>query len=137
MIRATKLIDGFGVLSERSAEDVLSLAAYAKKSKGEGMSDLIICATTISQSLKYNYDNIVRQSLALKWYMLKKFQQKRALKKEIKRLGLLVKPNYLLAIFSQGQIYELYAEALLLEGIDVKKKVAEVLKESAELPAIV
>jgi hypothetical protein len=55
MIRATKFIEGFGVLSERSAEDVLSLAEFAKKNADKPASNLIVCATTISQSLRYNY----------------------------------------------------------------------------------
>jgi hypothetical protein len=46
----------------------------------------------------------------------------------------LLKPNYLLKIFSQSQIFDLYAEALLLEGVDVKKKVAEIANELVESP---
>ena len=117
MIRASKSVEGLGVLCERSAEDVLTLAEYVKRHENTPTQSIIVCATVVSHSLKEYHKTI-------KWY---KIFHKRKIKK-------LLNPNHVLTQFSQQQLYSLYMEVLALEGIDFKKKVTETESESAGVP---
>jgi len=139
MERASKLIQGFGVLSERSAEDVLTLTEYAKRNANTPMINLIVCATVIAHSLKPHCEGLKKElnkynllyCFFIKWSC---FAKRRLMKLEIKQL---LDPQNILFRFSQAQLYDLYTEVLLLEGVDVKKKVTEAQNESAEVPPIV
>ena len=138
MERATKEIQGFGVLSERSAEDVLTLTEYAKRNENTPMINLIVCATVIAHSLKPHCDSLKKQAenitLLQCLSMWRNFKTKRLMKLEIKQL---LDPQHLLFRFSQAQLYELYTEVLLLEGVDIKKKVTEAESKSADaLPTV-
>jgi hypothetical protein len=122
MNRASKFIDGFGVLSERSAEDVLTLAAHSRLNNSTAAQSVIICATAISQSLQFHYDEMLKEYKALKFYhFIKKYHWNKAHKAD----RLLLKPKGVIKALAQSEIYSVYMDVLTLEGVDLKKKVAE------------
>jgi len=100
----------------RIAKDALDLSNWLKEKgyKNETVS-FYAMATVISSSLKRSCSFIPKLKFWRKW-KYKKYTIK-----------------YLLGKLDAGEIFEIFAAIRLLEGEDVKKKVRQVEKDSAEV----
>jgi hypothetical protein len=107
----TKEIELFGekyLLSERTAFDVMSVTELFPGGKMTNSEAASLFAYVVSQALKINLNN-------LKWYQVFK-------KRKINKI---ISTKYLLKNLSVSQIDELWKQVMELEGVDLKKKIAE------------
>lgn len=108
-MKKTEKIKLFGldlILSERVAMDVLDVIAFSKRKEALTLeAEPIALAFSVATALKCNYVN-------LKFWQFKKYKLKRMLS-----------TKNLLKKLSGSELKEFQAKILLLENVDLKKKV--------------
>jgi hypothetical protein len=118
------------LLSERTARDVNALMDYAKKSKGDPLSDIMGSAIVIRDALKINLNPLndrLRQlnPTEVKWFEFKKKREIKSLNNQIAELKEITGIERIIGLPIR-QINELSTMVLELEGFDIellKKKV--------------